>query len=270
MSAPAAEAGRFPAVAGGPRAGWAWIDRAWDGAGATSDELGRPGLWRVVRSGSALARRFDCPALLGRENEAGDDPGLDALADGELRPEGEGLLVPDPGERARRMTEALRSWAAASADAALPVGWRAPDRAEAESWIDPGRLTVRAGAQVARGAFECSEDRLRLRFPELVAFDAALPAHRRAWLEALCVDAQSRWQLVRCGVEAERLVAEVDLSGAPIELAPALVARALEALVFTVGWMLPACVLLADPAVTCGLFDRDPEEIGAGRAHAAR
>ncbi len=153
---------------------------------------------------------------------------------------------------------ALREWARTTADDELSAGWCAPDSDLLADLLDSQRLTVRAGPHVAKGEFECGAERLRLIFSELVRLDDGLPEPRLAWLRELCLDAQSRWQLVRFGVAAGRVRAEVDLSGVPHALAEPLAGWALEALVFAVGWALPALVLIADPNLNSLALDRGP------------
>jgi hypothetical protein len=212
-----------------------WVDRSRSGRRASIDTLGRPGLWRAVRRDRSIETSFACPPLAA----------LDAAA-------------MDEGWSQAEQASALEAWALATANDQLSEGWCAPDGEGPVAWSDPQRLTVRAGPHVAKGEFESGGQRLRLVFGELVRLDDALPASRRAWLNELCLDVQSRWQLVRFGVAEERICAEVDLSGVPHALAEPLAVWALEALVFAVGWALPALVLIADPDLKSPWLDRGP------------
>jgi hypothetical protein len=213
--------------------GWTtWIDRSRSGERASVDTLGRRGLWRAVRREEGIDTTFACPPL--------------------------SRLVGIQEETSLSGEAAVREWACATANDDLPDAWSAPVRTAVEDWFDADRLSVRAGAHIAKGELECGPERLRLRFPDLVRLDPRLPESRQAWVRALCLDAQSRWHLVRFGVVEERVCAEVDLSGAPPVLAESLVGWALEALVFSVGWALPAFALVADPDVSCPALDLGP------------
>ena len=224
--------------------GWAtWVDRSCDSAEAEATGLlGRPGLWRQERRLGAIRPVFSCPpapsnAISSRSTD----------------------------EHAQTREAAVCAWACATAQRELPDAWVAPERPEAESWIDLDRLNVRVGAHVARGGLESDAERLRLRFPDLVRFDSRLSESRRNWARVICLDAQSRWQGVRFGVVGEQVGAEVDLSGAPYEWAESLVRWALESLVFSVGWALPALAAVVDPELSSPLFDLDPEGLGVAR-----
>ncbi len=215
---------------------WAtWLDRSRSGKRASIDMLGRPGLWRAVRRNGRIETSFACPPL--------------ALLEAATVGEGASL---DEQELA------LREWAGTTANDELSAGWCAPASELLADWLDPQRLTVRAGPHVAKGELESGAEHLRLIFSELVRLDDGLPEPRRAWLRELCLDTQSRWQLVRFGIVDGRVRAEVDLSGVPHALAEPLAGWALEALVFAVGWALPALVLIADPKLKSHVLDRGP------------
>jgi hypothetical protein len=199
--------------------------------------LGEPGLWRWVRRNGGVDRIFDCPSFAMLERLAG-------------------AAAQDFDEAALRAE--TREWARATAAGAAPEGWAGPDPEEVGDWHAPDRFAVRAGPHLAKGELECDSTRLRLRFSELARLDASLPEARRAWARAVCLDTQSRWHLVRFGLDGERVCAEVDLSGVPAGLARPLFSLALEALAFTVAWALPALALIADANVTSRTLDREP------------
>jgi hypothetical protein len=230
--------------------GWTtWVDRSRCGHSVATDSLGRPGLWRAVRGEAEIVTAFACPPL-----SASDSFGT-------VRGDEEGATMP--------FDAALREWACETASDDLPETWVAPVRGEVEDWFDADRLNVRTGSHVAKGVLECGTERFRLRFPDLVRLDAGLLEARVAWLRELCLDAQSRWQLVRFGIADGRVCAEVDLSGAPPALAEPLVGWAVEALVLSVAWLLPALAVVSDPAATSPVLDLGPEWMRGGATRAA-
>ncbi len=223
-----------------------WVDRSRGGKRASIDTLGRAGLWRAVRRNGRIETSFACPPLAP----------LEAAAEGECW-----SLV--------EQEAALEEWAHATANDELSEDWSPPASESLADCLDLQRLTVRAGPHVAKGEFECGGEQLRLVFSELARLDDELPEPRLAWLRELCLDTQSRWQLVRFGLADGRVCAEVDLSGVPQALAEPLAGWALEALVFAVGWALPALVLIADPSLESPLLDRGPWW-SSGKSRAAR
>jgi hypothetical protein len=213
-----------------------WIDPSWSPSNTTWQTLGQPGLWRAVRASSGrLVASFDCPSVAI----------LRSLSD----------TVP---EELARLDADLVDWMITTSAGAEPQALYGPPRDEVTSWIDESRLSVRAGDALTRGRIDCEGDRLRIRFPDIVCLDPELSPARLDWLRELCLDAQSRWQLVRFGLRGERVCAEVDLCGAPIELLPPLTVWAVEALRVAIEWALPGCALLADPALVCPLLDTPP------------
>jgi len=219
--------------------GWTvWVDRAAPPAQATGrHQLGQPGPWRYVRHNGGLQRVLECPAI----------DKLAQLAE-----------VAAQGRNASQLLSEVDAWADATAHGELPQGWTAPEPEEVSTWVATERLSVRAGAHVARGELECDSGRLRLVFRNIVELGEALPAPRRAWARALCADTQSRWCMVRFALAGTRVRAEVDLSGVPPAIARPLLQRASESLVFSVGWALPALALTADPGVASRALDRGP------------
>lgn len=195
--------------------------------------IGRAGLWRLAGSG-APAWEFELDgALLGVESEA------------------------DHEESA---ASALLGWALATADGGSPEGWRAPDEAAVRTWSSRCELDVRAGALVASIAIVRAETRLAAELGLGTLPAGGLGPARSAWLEAVLADANERHRLVRFG-RAERdgrPLAEIDLSGAPREHLPALVARACDALAVAARALLPAVDLITNPGVACATLEQCP------------
>ena len=223
-----------------------WIDRSRSPASSPQENEGRPGLWRVVRAeGDGLVTAFACPPIA---TFAIPDASGSSRVEGTQSSEGDSKTVEDM----------LFDWACATAQRAVPEGWSAPDRDRLMDTFDPDRLIVRVGSNVARGELECAGQTLRLRFAELVRLDPVLSEPRRDWIRELCLEAQTRWQWARFSVDADRVSAEVDLSGAPIPLLDEIFGWAFDALVFSVGWALPALALVADEDLSSPEFDRGP------------
>ena len=204
-------------------------------------QLARPGLWQFGRRGTAATDRGVKLFLF---------PDFDRLAS----LAGGGAQVQD----AESLEHDFRAWARATSRGKLPEGWVAPSRDEASAWFTAERLTVRAGPHLSKGIFECDSKGLRIVFPELVRLGGGLPKARRAWARELCFDAQSKWHMVRFGLEGCRVRAEVDLSGVPAEIAQPLFTFAFEALVFSVKWVLPSLALISDPSAASQVLDRGP------------
>ena len=200
------------------------------------DDLGLPGPWRWVRRGAVAVAVFDLPPPESVEVEGPPELG------------------------AGQPSASLIEWAEATAAGAAPRGWTPPERADVESWLDTARLTVRAGALVARAELVHRPDRLALTFPALASIPPDLPDARRAWLEELCNDARARWRLVRVGPspDAAAVRAEVDLTGVPPALARPLLRVSLEALAWAAEWLLAPLSLVLDTGAPSRTLDRQP------------
>jgi hypothetical protein len=203
------------------------------------DLLGSPGLWRALRERPlrdepSWTRVFDLPPLAPPEAEDEPLPGHPCAA--------------------------LLDWAEATADGSTPRGWTPPQQAEVDSWLEPARRSVRAGAHVAQIDLVVEPPRFGLVIPALVRIPAELPPARVAWLDELCHDTQERWRMVRFGVDeaAASVRAEVDLTGAPLDRARPLVELALAALTCSAEWALPSFSLVTDPGVASQTLDRNP------------
>jgi hypothetical protein len=158
------------------------------------------------------------------------------------------------------MAECLE-WAEATLGGEVPATWELPDRAEVESWIGKGRLTVHAGAFVRQGSLILADGRLALRIPIVTADLDRVSAARRSQLVSLLEDAQARWRLVRLradlGADFAKVVAEVDLTGAPAGVLPGMVACGLDGLRWVALWLMVSAGLLADASVSCRSWDQD-------------
>jgi hypothetical protein len=193
------------------------------------------GLWRSALREGRVSKIFDVPPLA------------------YLRRHAEADLDDDSA-----LLDELSEWALASSRGDHPVGWSAPAADVVSTWIDRDRLTVRSGPHIVKGELRSDGKTLAIAFPELARIGEELPDARRAWSEALCLDAQSRWHMVRFSVAGDRIGAQVDLSGAPSSVMRPLFVRAFEALIFSVGWVLPALALVTDPSAESRLLDRGP------------
>ena len=148
-------------------------------------------------------------------------------------------------------------WALDAAEQSIPVEWQSPPRAVVESWFEQEQLTVVAGSLLRQGEVICEPDQLAIRFPLVPELPPDLPESRRAWLHALLDEAQDRWHLVRLDVandDHSSVVAEVDLTGVPHELAEDLFVISLEALRWVVQWLGETTDWLADATVASELL----------------
>ena len=211
----------------------ALVDWSSESVHSLSDGLGTPGLWRVVRVGANLKRVHDLPPLCRDEQHAGSGPIPGALAP-------------------------LAEWAAATRKGQRLPDWTPPPREEVISWFDASRLNLRSGALLAKGELVHQCDALALVFPELVVVPQDLSPARRSWLDDFLLDAQSRWRLVRFGIDpnTRAVRAEVDLTGLPLAVARPFVQLALEALAWAVVWVLSPLSFLVDTRAQSRALDR--------------
>ena len=195
--------------------------------------LGQPGLWKSVQDGTQEQLVFDLPSeILSLE----DDESFD-LTDLEPKSQLENSLT----------------WALSTAEGRLPAGWESPPRETVESWLLPGRLTLRSGAFVRQGELIHAPDRLALRFPILPSLPDDLPEPRWRWLQQMLRETQDRWRWVRLGVTSEAegraVIAEVDLSGAPHPVMEPLILMSVDSLRLVVGWLVESADFLADASL---------------------
>ena len=156
-------------------------------------------------------------------------------------------------------------WALATAEGTVPPTWQPPARAEVESWFKPEQLTVVAGSLLRQGEVICEPGELAIRFQLLPELPPDLPESRRAWLRALLDEAQDHWHLVRLSVATDgdghsSVMAEVDLTGVPHELAQDLFVISLEALRWVVQWLGETTDWLADVTVASELLAVCPDQ----------
>jgi hypothetical protein len=184
--------------------------------------LGRPGPWRVARSGGGLALVCDLPA----------------------------------GEEGNTLSPALHAWALACAEP-RPVPVQAASAATSPAATSRGPSEdVHVAGLHAGGRWIDTAERLALVF-DLGPLPAE--ARRAAWARALCHDAMRRWCWVRLGIDATgALAAEIDLTGAPEELLPTLQGLARASLQRVVAWVLPSLSLLRDPGLELRVLDLHP------------
>lgn len=165
---------------------------------ALASSLNQVGLWKLAQNGGAPQRVFEIPSWALRS--PADE---DRFDDHDLAP-----------------FEKLLDWALESSFGRVPADWQPPARDLIESWLPRGALTVHADGLVRQGELMLRHDRWALRIPLLPQLPDDLPEARRRALRELLFDAQSRWAMVRFGIPADTdnraLVAEVDLSGAPV------------------------------------------------------
>jgi hypothetical protein len=239
-----------------------WLDRDAAAPDPLPSCFGEPGLWRWQRTAGEPERVFALPPL---------PPGLAALASDEFAADydydAEVADAPTAIDIDPRSASSVCSWVEATSRGRLPRDWRAPEPAEAASWLAAGRLSLRAGGRLAKAELDCRSDRLRVLCAEVARPPAQLDPARQAWLHAVCDEAQQRWLLVRMAFADGVVRAEVDLSGVPAPLAEPLVVLAFESLARAVVSTLGALRLLCDPDTKSHLLSSPPrfEERGKDR-----
>ena len=162
---------------------------------------------------------------------------------------------PAPSDEPASPFAAMLAWALETEDGKPPAGWSPPERRVVEGWIPAGGLTVRAGDFVRQGSLIHGPGRLALRFPVLTDVPSDLSPSRKSWLEALVADARDRWRMVRFETSPERVLAEVDLSGAPDAILEPILKTSLHALRWVVAWVGPPAAFICDPAATSEILE---------------
>ena len=205
--------------------------------------LNSPGLWKRVGTGGEARQIFILPRRIW------DDA---ASADTSLEDE---TIVLDQ----------CLQWALATAEEAVSSTWQPPARAEVDSWFKAEQLTVVTGSLLRQGEVICESGQLAIRFQLIPELPADLPESRRAWLRALLDEAQDRWHLVRLSIATDAdgqssVVAEVDLTGVPHEIAQDLFVISLEALRWVVQWLGETTDWLADVTVASELLAVCPDQ----------
>ena len=220
-----------------------WLVLETDGQTPPTDPLREPqpqlGLWKWIEIGGHARRVFEIPAALVAADE-----------DEELVAEESQSL------------DSFLQWALHSAANGIPPNWSPPARAQVESWLPAGALTVQAGALVRQGKLILSPERWALRCSILTEVPADLPEARAQWLRELAADAQSQWRMIRFGFlgesGSEALVAETDFTGAPHS--EKLFFTGLDGLKHAVTWLGEAAEILADATVASRALARSPNK----------
>jgi hypothetical protein len=220
--------------------GWLVLEAAF--AGAVPDPLepydGGPGLWKVVLGAGGPRRVFEVPVAAFHDVE-----------------------VPD---QAAALVDAFLNWGFASAAGETPAEWVCPGSEEALRAMPAGRLGLVAGAFAARVEVLANADtgRLALRCIVLPAPDSRMCETRRILLRAVLLETQDRWRMIRAeavaGPEGPAPALTVDLTGAPPELLPGLLACGLDVLRAAVLRLADPVTLLSDPHAASMVLDRAP------------
>ena len=205
--------------------------------------LNSPGLWKRVGTSGEARRLFVLPRRIWDDAASTDS----SFADGTT------------------VLDQCLQWALSTVGEARPSEWQPPARAEVESWFKADHLTVIVGSVLRQGEVICEPGQLAIRFQLVPELPADLPESRRAWLRALLDEAQDRWHLVRLGIATDAdgqssVVAEVDLTGVPYELAQDLFVISLEALRWVVQWLGETTDWLADATVASELLAVCPDQ----------
>ncbi len=232
--------------------------------------LGSPGLWKRVATSDGRAGRcvFDLPSEVCAAEWAGASDTGDRAVNGGGADSEDGADDEDGAPTAgRARSVAAIEWALATArrgparSRALDV-WRPPARADVESWIPAGGLTVSADDALRQGTIVHEPVRLAIRFPIVARIPESLPPARAYWLRALVDDAHARWRMVRVGFAgappSARVDAEVDLTGVPREIAEPLFRTSLDAIRWVVAWSVHSADLLVDSTIECESLDTWP------------
>ena len=192
-------------------------------------EVGKPGLWKVIKGDRGLYRMFDLPpsVLTGVEGDDWEDEATGSSRFG-----------------------SVLTWALDTVKGDPPEGWDPPPLEDVEALIPPGWLTQRSGAHARQGELLHEPGCLALRFPIVQHVSESLPEHRLYWLRRLLLDAQAHWRLVRLGSEGDlhgsTVYAEVNLTGAPHAVISGMICLAVAALHAVLEWTVGPAVFLLD------------------------
>jgi hypothetical protein len=230
--------------------GWAALLGSPRGDDPLDKILGAPGLAKHQMVAGKLRRVIDLP--------------LQRLIDG-----AEADAWPSDSEQQDHAGPATLGveWAVATLAGKLDAGWQPPPTSEVDAWLDPHKLIFRSGAVVRQGELVCETGRLAVRLALAPRVPDDLPEARRAWLRDVLVAAAQRHRMVRIGLEQQhdfqRVVAEVDFSGAPHAILPPLVTTGVAALRCAVAWSIHSVDFLVDPNLACRSLEVHSHPIGA-------
>ena len=201
------------------------------------------GLWKSVRTaGGDLERVFELP--------------LDVVAEHVAEQE-----VWDPaGDETLPPVAAVIDWVTASLNGHLPPEWEPPPRSELEAMLPAQALTMTIGPFARQGQLHSEGTHLRIAFPLLSRVPPGLSAPRRRQLSKLLEDIQNRSRLVRMNEShtaggGSRIVAEMDLSGAPRFAVPRLLRSGVDAIRYVLSRSVVAAELIVDPTVTSTVWE---------------
>jgi hypothetical protein len=204
------------------------------------DELG---LWKWVRKGGQLRRVFEV--------------GWPGWCE---------------GDEALRAVEVLLRWALGVASGAGERTAPQTSLLYPPNWTETVPLRIQRSTIVREGYWVNRLGRLSARIPVLLEIPSDVPAERRQWMEALLLDAQDRWRLVRFGIVQEKqhetAIASVDLTGGPSFTD--LISASVEALKAGVAWLAESAEMLADLRVASRMLAESPIKQERSHHHALR
>lgn len=205
--------------------------------------VGRPGLWKQVGEGAKGRLLYPLPASVLRGGEE-----VDFDEDG----------PPGVSDSAPLLEACLLAVVADMAEEA-PENWRPPDEEAVAAWTRDEGLTIQHGSVVRQVEVIREERRLALRTVVVAEVPEDLPVVRRQWLRAALCHAQDSWRLVRAGItDQHAAVAEVDLTGLPAAVIPALFPAGLASLRWMVAGLAETAEFLADPEAASKALDSWP------------
>src|SRR6185503_6332715 len=197
------------------------------------DQIGRPGLWKTVRSGESYRRVFAIP-----KSCVPDDDQEDSL-------------------------NAALAWAVGTLDRETPGEWALPDRKTLEACLPKQRLTITHRSYTRQIELLYGQNRLALRVEILSKISHDLPEPRLGWLRSLLIDAQDRFHLVRLGfseVSAHiAILGEIDLTGVPATLLEPLISTSADALRWVTSSLIETADFLAEPSMVCRALEICPK-----------
>lgn len=194
---------------------------------------GGPGLWKTIRDANGLHRRFDVS--------------LEAETDGFW--DDDSKVSGGPGSA----LQAQLRWALATAAGAVPAEWSPPAQVDIDEHVTERALTIQMGPHALVGVLTVQPSQFAIRFEIVKSLSAELPQSRAAWLQALLLDAQRRWRMVRFEISRAKnpkVVATIDLTGMPHSLFASLASTALDTLGWAVEHLVKPVVFVADPAAS--------------------
>ncbi len=216
---------------------WPFLERDHSRPSEQEDDLlgrqfRRPGFWKPVWEYGRLYNRFDLPQTF-----------IDLCLGCDSYVEGASNF------------ESIVAWAIETANGTVRQSWKVPQ--EQAIGMTDETFIVQHGRFLQRGCYVRTDNALVLRVCIIDNMPSGVDERRMAWLRYTLLDAQARLRYVRFCVDSEscQVTAEVDFTGAPLNLLPVLLKSGLVALRLSFKWLVASLDLIANAEFNFSVFD---------------